>query len=135
LNTTSNCQDTNNLTYKNGGWKAVATARQWISGITGGTGFMSNVPAGAIGAFYAADPAQVAQSGPYMIVLFDPRQTGDSSNHNSIAISNAPGCTFNGNTTTTYSDFNWLGGKMCSEMKLRRPTNINRSHSLAVTTT
>jgi len=111
LNTTSNCQDTNNLTYKNGGWKTLATARQWISGIsmnTGGTGYMSNVLAGSIGAFYAADPAQVAQSGPYMIVLFDPRQTGDSSNNNSIAISNAPGCTFNGSTTTTYSDFNWL---------------------------
>jgi Flp pilus assembly protein TadG len=114
LNTTSNCQDTNNLTYKNGGWKTVATARQWISGIsmnTGGTGFMSNIPAGAIGAFYAADPAQVAQSGPYMIVLFDPRQTGDSGSNNSIAISNAPGCTFNGSTTTTYSDFNWLPGQ------------------------
>jgi Flp pilus assembly protein TadG len=114
LNTTSNCQDTNNLTYKNGGWKTVATARQWISGIsmtTGGTGFMSNVPAGAIGAFYAADPAQVAQNGPYMIVLFDPRQTGDSSSNNSTAISNAPGCTFNSNTTTTYSDFNWLPGQ------------------------
>jgi hypothetical protein len=46
-----------------------------------------------------------------MIVLFDPRQTGDSSNNNSIAISNAQGCTFNGSTTTTYSDFNWLPGQ------------------------
>jgi Flp pilus assembly protein TadG len=113
LNTTSNCQDTNNLTYKNAGWKTVATARQWISGIsmnTGGTGYMSNVPAGAIGAFYSADPAQVAQSGAYMIVLFDPRQSGDSGNNNSIAVS-APGCTFNGNTTTSYSDFNWLPGQ------------------------
>jgi Flp pilus assembly protein TadG len=114
LNTTSNCQDTNNLTYKNAGWKTVATARQWISGIgmnTGGTGYMSNVPGGAIGAFYAADPAQVAKSGAYMIVLFDPRQTLDSGSNNSIAISNAPGCTFNGSTTTTYSDFNWLPGQ------------------------
>ena len=44
---------------------------------TGGTGFMSDVPAGAIGAFYTADPSQ----GPpyYNIVMFDPRQTGDSS--------------------------------------------------------
>src|ERR1700685_2238114 len=33
LNTTSTCQDTNNLTYKNGGWKTVATQRQWISGV------------------------------------------------------------------------------------------------------
>ncbi len=114
LNTTSNCQDTNNLTYKNGGWKTVATARQWISGIsmnTGGAGYMSNVPAGAIGSFYSADPAQVAANGAYMIVLFDPRQTADSGNNNSIAISNAPGCTFNGSTTTTYSDFNWLPGQ------------------------
>jgi Flp pilus assembly protein TadG len=114
LNTNSACQDANNLTFKNAGWKTVATARQWISGIsmnTGGAGYISNIPGGAIGAFYAADPAQVAQSGAYMIVLFDPRQTGDSSNNNSIAISNAQGCTFNGSTTTTYSDFNWLPGQ------------------------
>jgi len=77
----------------------------------GGTGYMANIPAGAIGSFYTADPAQ----GPpyYNIVLFYPWQSGDSSANNSIAIgsiagSNAPGCVFNGGTTTTYSDFKWL---------------------------
>jgi Flp pilus assembly protein TadG len=110
----SNCLDNNGKSVAQGGWKTLASMKPWISGIgmnTGGTGFMSNVPAGAIGAFYAADPAQVAQSGAYMIVLFDPRQSGDSSNNNSIAISNANGCAFNGSTTTDYSDFNWLPAK------------------------
>jgi len=110
----SNCLDNNGKTVAQGGWKTLASMKPWISGIsmnTGGTGFMSNVAAGSIGAFYAADPAQVAASGPYMIVLFDPRQTGDSSNNNSIAVSNANGCAFNGSTVTDYSDFNWIPGQ------------------------
>lgn len=112
LNTSSGCEDASNKTWNNSGWRSNTSERQWISGInmnSGGTGFMSNVPAGTIGAFYTADPAQKAQYGAYQIVLFDPRQTSDSNgNSNSIAISNAPGCKFNGSTTETYSDFNWL---------------------------
>ena len=107
LNTTSNCQDANNLTYKNGGWKSVVSARQWIPGIpmnTNGTGYMANVPAGAIGGFYTSDPAQ----GSYIDVLFNPSQTSDSSSNNSVTLPNANGCTFDGTTTTVYSDFNWL---------------------------
>jgi Flp pilus assembly protein TadG len=107
LNTTSNCQDANNLTYKNGGWKTVKSARPWIPGIpmnTKGTGYMSDVPAGAIGGFYTSDPAQ----GSYINVLFNPSQTSDSSNNNSVTLPNANGCTFDGTTTTAYSDFNWL---------------------------
>jgi Flp pilus assembly protein TadG len=115
LNSSSGCQDNNNKTYSNG-WNTSASVPQWIPSIsmnTGGTGFMSDVPAGAIGAFYTADPAQKAQSGAYMIVLFDPMQTSDSGNNNSIAVgsvsgSNANGCNFNGGTTTNYGDFNWL---------------------------
>jgi Flp pilus assembly protein TadG len=116
LNTSSGCVDANNKTWNQGGWRTATSARQWMPSIpmnTGGTGFMSNVPAGTIGAFYTADPSQKAQYGPYMIVLFDPMQTGDSTGNNSIAIgsvggSDASGCAFNGNTTNTYSDFNWL---------------------------
>jgi hypothetical protein len=118
LNSSSGCQDTTKPTGKTiaqGGWKTAALVPSWTSGIsmnTGGTGFMSDVPAGAIGAFYTADPSQ----GPpyYNIVMFDPRQTGDSSgggNGNSVYVTgNAPGCTFSnaGSGTTDYSDFNWL---------------------------
>jgi Flp pilus assembly protein TadG len=107
LNTTSNCQDANSLTYKNGGWKSVASARQWIAGIpmnVNGAGYMADVPAGAIGGFYTSDPAQ----GSYIDVLFNPRQTSDSSANNSVTLPNANGCTFDGTTTTMYSDFNWL---------------------------
>ena len=116
LNNSSGCVDANNKTWNQGGWKTTTSARQWLPTIpmnTGGTGYMSNVPAGTIGGFYTADPSQKAQYGAYMIVLFDPMQTGDNTGNNSIAIgsasgSDATGCTFNGNTTTTYSDFNWL---------------------------
>jgi Flp pilus assembly protein TadG len=111
LNTSSGCQDANGKTWNNTGWRTTTSARHWTSGIamnSNGTGYMSDVPAGAIGAFYTADPAQVAQSGYYMIVLFNPTQTSDSGSNNSIAVSNANGCQFNGGTTTTYSDFNWL---------------------------
>jgi len=107
LSTTSNCVDGNNLTYKNGGWKTLSSARQWISGIpmnTNGTGYMANVPAGAIGGFYTSDPAQ----GSSITVLFNPGQTGDSGSNNSVYLPNANGCKFDGTTTTTYSDFNWL---------------------------
>jgi Flp pilus assembly protein TadG len=116
LNTGSGCVDANNKTWNQGGWHSTTSARQWLPSIpmnTGGTGYMSNVPAGAVGAFYTADPAQKAQYGAYMIVLFDPMQSTDSSPNNSNAIgavagSDATGCQFNGSTTNTYSDFNWL---------------------------
>ena len=117
LNTTSGCVDANNKTYSNNGWRSSTSARGWLpasgsiaAGIvmnSGGTGFMSSIPNETIGAFYAADPSQ----GPpyYNIVLFDPRDTSDSSgNSDSVSISNANGCQFSGGTTTNYSDFNWL---------------------------
>lgn len=117
LNPASNCQDANNKTWSNTGWRSATSARGWLpangsiaAGIamnSGGTGFMSDVPNSTIGAFYTADPSQ----GPpyYNIVLFDPRQTSDTNgNSNSISISNANGCTFSNGTTTNYSDFNWL---------------------------
>ena len=102
LNNNSGCKDANNKTVQQGGWTTGASVRQWIPSIsmnTNGTGFMSDVPAGAVGAFYTADPAQKAQSGAYMIVLFDPMQTSDSGNNNSIAVgavggSSATGCQF-----------------------------------------
>jgi Flp pilus assembly protein TadG len=115
LNSNSGCQDNNGLTpgtgRGGGGWKTAASVPSWTSGIsmnTNGTGFMSNVPAGAIGAFYTADPAQKAQYGAYMIVLYNPSQTSDTGNNNSSNVSNATGCQFSGGTTSTYSDFNWL---------------------------
>jgi Flp pilus assembly protein TadG len=131
----SNCLDSNGKTLSQGGWKTLASMRQWISGIpmnTGGTGFMSNVGAGAIGGFYAADPAQVAASGYYNIVLFDPRQTSDSSNNNSVAITNAngSGCAFAGSTTSDYSDFNWLPSQDVFGNQVN-PSNAYQSLSLS----
>jgi Flp pilus assembly protein TadG len=111
LNNGSGCKDTNGKTVANGGWKTAASVPSWLPAIsmnTGGTGFMSNVPAGATGAFYTADPSQ----GPpyYNILMFNPTQTSDSSgNNDSIYINGtANGCTFNGGGSNDYSDFNWL---------------------------
>jgi hypothetical protein len=110
LNTTSGCKDVNGKTYSSG-WNTAASVPSWLPSIsmnTGGTGFMSDVPAGATGAFYTADPSQ----GPpyYNILMFNPVQTSDSSgNSDSIYINGtANGCTFNGGSTTDYSDFAWL---------------------------
>lgn len=112
LNTTSNCVDQNNLTYKKNGWRTTTSARTWITGIpmnTNGTGYMANVPAGAIGGFYTSDPAQ----GTYMDVMFNPSQTTDSStNTNSLYLPNANGCLFDNTLTGTYgTDLNWLPGQ------------------------
>ncbi len=106
LNTNSNCQDANGKTWNNNGWRSSTSARQWIPGIsmnTNGTGFMSDIPGGTLGSFYTSDPNQ----GKYNIVLFNPNQTGDSQGNNSVTTS-APGCIFDGTTTTNDNDFNWL---------------------------
>jgi Flp pilus assembly protein TadG len=115
----SGCQDQNGKTYGSGrgagGWTTVASVPSWLPSInmnSGGTGFMSNVPAGATGAFYTADPSQ----GPpyYNILMFNPTDTSDSSGNNDSLYVNgtATGCQFNGgNGTTNYSDFAWLPGR------------------------
>lgn len=111
LKNTSGCQDANGRTMGGSpaGWTTLASLKPWTPGYNmnnGGTGYMANIPAGPIGSFYAADPAQ---GPPYFhFVLFVPWQTGASANNNSIAVSNAPGCIFNGSTTTNYGDFAWL---------------------------
>ena len=119
LNTNSGCLDTAGKTVTSGqGWKTAASVPLWTTGIPmnqPAAGFMSDVPSGAIGAFYTADPSQ----GPpyYNIVLFDPRQTGDTQgSNNAIFVSNAgsphpgpaQGCVFTSPNDANYSDFNWL---------------------------
>lgn len=118
LKSNSNCQDTSGKTPSTG-WKTVASVPSWTTGVNmnngSNPGFMSNVPSGAIGAFYTADPAQKAASGAYQIVLFNPVQGGDSSSNNSSFISTAAGkagagCAFSnaGSQDTNYADFAWL---------------------------
>jgi len=114
LNSTSGCKDNAGLTVAQGGWQTAGSVPSggWLPSIqmnNNGTGFMSDVPAGATGAFYTADPSQ----GPpyYNILMFNPMQTSDSSgNNDSIYINGtANGCTFNGGGgTNDYSDFKWL---------------------------
>jgi Flp pilus assembly protein TadG len=102
------------LTVAQGGWKTAASVPSWLGSINmnGGAnpGFMANVPAGATGAFYTADPSQKAEYGAYMILMFNPSDNSDSSgNGDSIYINGtANGCQFNSGGTNTYSDFQWL---------------------------
>ena len=103
----SGCKDSANLTPASNGWKTAASMRDWdgtgYSMNSGGTGFMSNIPAGAIGAFYSSDPGSKSFN-----VLYYPWQAGDTGNTNSTDVTNASGCKFSGGVTNTYSDFAWL---------------------------
>jgi Flp pilus assembly protein TadG len=111
LSNASGCKDKNGKTIAQGGWASTGVAQTWLPSIsmnTSGTGYMSDIPAGPMGAFYTADPSQ----GPpyYNTLMFNPVQTSDSSgNADSIFINgSANGCTFNGGGTNDYSDFRWL---------------------------
>ena len=117
LTTTSGCKDATGTSWGSGGWRSNTSARGWLpangsiaAGIsmnTNGSGFMADIPNSSIGAFYTADPAQ----GPpyFSYVLYDPRQTSDTGNSNSISVSNASSCAFSGGITQNYqTDFNWL---------------------------
>jgi Flp pilus assembly protein TadG len=116
LNANSGCQDTAGKSVASGqGWTTAASVPAWTSGISlnnPAAGFMADVPSGAIGAFYTADPSQ---GPPYFnIVLFDPRQTTDTQGLNNAIYVNsnnngpARGCSFSQGNDETYSDFNWL---------------------------
>ena len=127
LKSSSLCKDASGNPVASG-WNTSTSARGWLpasgsisAGISmnsNGTGYMSDIPNSTIGAFYTADPSEVAEDGPYQIVMFDPRQTSDSNNNqgNSIYVSTtggsptAPGCVFSnsGDQDTNYSDFAWL---------------------------
>jgi len=130
----SNCTDQNGKTVAQGGWTTSASMKQWSSVYNmsnGGTGYMSNISAGAIGSFYTSDPAQ----GQYMVVLYNPWQTGDTTSNNSIAISGASGCAFSGGTVGDYSDFAWLPSQDVYGNQVN-PTNaylsltLNSGHNL-----
>ena len=107
ISPTSGCQDGSGQTSAGGGWALAGTGRQWFGGQsmnTGGTGYMSNIPAGTIGAFSTSDPP--AQN---FSVLHNPSQAGHSSPNNSVMIGGAaPGCKFAGGSSGNISDFAWL---------------------------
>src|SRR5262249_19597439 len=107
ISATSNCLDSNGLTRAAGGWASAGSGRQWSSGQsmnTGGTGYMADVPAGAVGVVATSDPP-----GQSFTVLRNPVQAGHSGNNNSVSITTAaPGCKFSGGTSGSMSDFAWL---------------------------
>ena len=129
IDSSSGCQDATGKTVAGGGWKTSASMRTWDSTgynmNSGGTGFMANIPTGTIGSFYTSDPSQ----GSYQVVMFNPWQSGDSNNNNSVNTSNANGCNFSGGTTTDYSDFAWLPNKDVYG-NLVNPTNAYKTVSV-----
>jgi Flp pilus assembly protein TadG len=57
LGSSTGCKDTNGNTKGGGGWTSSSVRRNWTSGYNMGTGaFMSNIPAGMIGALASDDP-------------------------------------------------------------------------------
>lgn len=110
LDATSGCTDNNGKTRAKSGWATLASMKPWTSGHsmnTGGIGYMSDIPAGAIGSFYASDPGQ--SGGPFHYLLYNPWQTSASNNSNSIA-ANGAGGHFSSGVSSDYSDIDWLPG-------------------------
>ncbi len=78
LQSTSGCQDQNGHAYSGARpayWNSAAAMKQWTAGLTmGPNGFMSDIPAGPIGAVYTNDPNQ----GAGISLLTNPWQTSSS---------------------------------------------------------
>jgi hypothetical protein len=76
LSATSGCKDTGAHTYA-AGWHAAETP-QWTSGYsmnTGGTGYMSDIPGGAIAALYSTDPFYLGGNASGFTFLYNPYHT------------------------------------------------------------
>jgi len=101
----SGCKDINNKTKSGGGWRSshLSDERIWMASHsmnTGGTGYMSDIPAGAYGEIYANDPSQ----GNGIRTLWSPWGVNDTD----ITADNTTdqtGCNFG---TNQYGDFAWL---------------------------
>jgi Flp pilus assembly protein TadG len=106
ISASSGCQDANLRTAAGGGWTN-GSGRLWFAGQSmnsGAPGYMADIPAGAIGAFNAADPPSQSFS-----VLYNPIQTSDANSNNSVTITGtAPGCRFGSGASGNISDFAWL---------------------------
>lgn len=113
LGATTGCRDANLLTKSSGGWATAASVRNWTSGYnmnSGGTGFMSNIPAGMIGGLYSNDPG-----GTGFIALANPWHPnanygingsgGTDSSLSSTAVNN---CRFASSPNSDISDFAWM---------------------------
>jgi Flp pilus assembly protein TadG len=102
----SNCQDSAGLTWNGGGWRTAGSMRNWQAGYsmnTGGTGYMSDIPAGAIGSFYSSDPGSKS-----FTVLYNPWQLQSNNGSGNDRYLSAPGCRFNNTTNGNDSDLLWI---------------------------
>ncbi len=102
----SSCQDSANKTPAGGGWTTSGSMRNWQTGYnmnSGGTGFMSDIPAGSIGTFYSSDPGSTS-----FTVLYNPWQLQSSNSSGNDRFLSAPGCRFNNTTNSNDSDLLWI---------------------------
>jgi len=105
----STCTDKNGKKKSQGGFTTLATLPNWTSGQALGTGsYFSDIPAGLVGGFYAAD----ANNGGFLLPL-KYWSTSTASNFGSLTYPptsgnpGTPGCAFNGGHNTM-SDIAWL---------------------------
>jgi Mg-chelatase subunit ChlD len=113
LGSSTGCQDTNNRRVGSSpaGWTTYANRRYWqgssstaaYSMNTGGTGFMADIPGGAVGALVTSDPS-ASQTFWALAQPFHPNAT---TANNWMTTTNAPGCGF-ATSTSTLTDFAWL---------------------------
>ncbi len=112
LDSASNCTDKNGRTIGGGGWVGSGAARDWNN--TGGynmgpSGYMGNIPAGAIGSIYSSDPNTSSPNTGSFIMMGKPWHTSSNAGLNADRVSNASGCAFASSATSNVSDIgSWL---------------------------
>ncbi len=110
------CKDASGKAAVSGGWASFSNRKLWTGTASptsapgtsynmnsGGTGFISNIPAGPVGTIYSSDPSQTKA-----FTLFgDPWDTSGNSGLNLYSSTLAPSCKFVTSSSDT-SDIKWL---------------------------
>ncbi len=102
---TSGCLDSAGKSLGSGKGNFAANPPSWTPGWTMPSGYYnSNIPAGPIGVIASDDPPG---SGSYGVRKYQ-GVSQSNSNHGTISIANAPGCSFPGNESNYVNDFRHL---------------------------
>jgi hypothetical protein len=120
LQSGSGCQDTNNKTISNGGFKSSSVIPSWTSGLNlraspflTTSGVYSTIPAGMVGEVYSTDPSggdEFYLMMNYWTTSGQSQSTGNSGDpFNSTTYISGNGCNFNNNhVTASPVDIQWF---------------------------
>ena len=125
LSNSSSCTDKNTKTFKNGGFKTLASIPAWTGGLnltaspfSTSAGYYSNVPAQMVGTIDSSDPGGTTfwvmdnfWTQPTSAPSTQPQSTGNSGNPYYAypnPVTGATGCDFNNNVINSVSDFTWF---------------------------